>query len=237
MAETITLDSSFSILISNRIDRYTRAAQSSTNDLTTYNLRPVGEIPQTPKSTFGAQAAYPGSPHQSMHTNPSASNLADQSHQFSTLPPGAISGPLFPTQQARLNQSTSTGEMTSLQAQPISPTSTKDSGNFERHRRSSSMTINPSTISAPQPQQTPGALITGTQWPPDEQNSGLSRTTSSVALDGEPRIFPGVVSRSARRSSLRSGQVDDTNESNAHSGFRKGDTGSVAEEHDADAEE
>ncbi|KAF1842657.1 AMP deaminase [Cucurbitaria berberidis CBS 394.84] len=219
------------------IDRYTRAAQSSKNDLTTSNLQPGGEVPQISKSF---QITHSGSPVQSMHLHPSSSNFVDQSQPFSTLPPGAVSGPLYPTQQARLNPSASAADIASLQTQPTSPTSTKNSGNFERPRRTSSMTINPSILSAPQPQQqpqqTPGASIATTQWPPDEQNLGLSRTTSTVTLDGEPRIFPGVVSRSRRRSSMRSSQVEDGEMTGARSGFR-GDTRSVVEERDTDDEE
>lgn len=175
---------------------------------------------------------------QSMHTHHSSSNLPDQGHHFSTLPPGAISGPLYPTQQARLNPSASAADITNLQAQPTSPTSTKDSGNFERHRRSSSMTINPSVVSALHSQQTPGASTSSPQWPPDEQNLVLTRTTSSVTLDGEPRLFPGVVSRSRRRSSMRNSQLEEGEATGARSGFRRGDTRSVVqEERDTDDEE
>jgi AMP deaminase len=44
-------------------------------------------------------------------------------------------------------------------------------------------------------------------------------------LDGEPRMFPGIVSKNARRSSMRSTAVED----GSYPGFRKGDAGSVAE--------
>ena len=217
---------SFYLLILNRIDRYTRAAQSSAHDLTSYNLHPAGIVPQTPRSYVGNSAAFPGSPIQSMQTQPSASNLAEQGSVFSALPPGALSGPLYPVQQARLNQSSSTTNIANLPAQPTSPTSTKDSENFDRPRNSSSITINPNVLTSPQPL---GAGNIG-PWSPEEQSLNLSRTTSSVALGGEPRIFPGVVSRSARRSSLRSGQLDDLGEGSAYSGFRRADTGSVTEE-------
>lgn len=178
-------------------------------------MQPSEEVPQTPKSF---QGTHPDSSSQSMYTHPSASNL-EQVPSFSKLPPGAVSGPLFPAQQARLNPSASAADMASFQAQPSSPTSTKDSGNFERPRRSSSMTINASTVSALQPQHSPA------QYAPDEQSLGLSRTTSSVTLDGEPRIFPGVVSRHRRRSSMRNSQIEDV-------GHRQ--TDSVVEERDAD---
>ena len=167
-------------------------------------------MPQTPKSIHGT---HPGSPIQSMHTQPSTSNVPDQAQAFSSLPPGAVSGPLFPAQQARLNPSASAADMASVSAQPASPTSTKDSGNFERPRRTSSMTINPSPVSIAQAQHSPN------QYATEEPNLGLSRTTSSVNLDGEPRIFPGVVSRSRRRSSMRNSQIEDGDVTGAHSGF------------------
>jgi len=194
------------MLTSNRIDRYTRASQTNRNDLTMSNLQPTTEVPQTPKSF---QATQPGSPVTSMHAHPSTSNMAEHGQHFSTLPPGAMSGPLGPVQQAR--------------------PSTKDSGNFDRPRRASTLTVNPSTVSAPQPQQS----TTSPQYQGDGEALGLTRTTSSVNLDGEPRIFPGVVSRSNRRSSMRSSAVED----GSYAGFRKGDTGSVAEEVDTDDEE
>lgn len=160
----------------------------------------------------------------------STGNL-EQAQQFPSLPPGAVSGPLFPAQQARLNPVSSITDMASLQAQPSSPTSTKDSGNFERPRRTSSMTINPGMVPAPQIQQSPSQFI------PDDQLLGLSRTTSSVTLDSEPRIFPGVVSGSRRRSSMRNSQVEDVDMANARSGFRKVETGILTEEKDIGEED
>jgi AMP deaminase len=160
-----------------------------------------------------------------MHAHPSSS-MSEQTQHFSTLPPGALSGPLGPLKQARMNQPTTAIE-------PGSPTSTKGSNNFDRPRRTSSMTINPSVVSAPQPQ-----ITTNPQQQQYYQGDGdglsLTRTTSSVNMDGEPRIFPGVVSRSTRRSSMRSGAVED----GSYVGYRKGgETGSVREEVDTDDEE
>ena len=212
--------------MASRIDRYTRAAQTGTSDLTTYNLQPTGPTSQTPRSMSAHVATQPGSPNQSMHAHHSASNTAEQGPQFSTLPPGALSGPLFPAQQARLNPSASTANVVSGQTQPTSPTSAKDGENLENLRRSTSMTVNPNTVTSPQPLGSAGPSAT---WPVDEPTMGISRTTSSVTLDGEPKIFPGVVSRSARRSSLRSGQLDDLAEMSAHSGHRKGDSSSVTD--------
>jgi AMP deaminase len=190
------------------------------------NLQPSTEVPRTPKS-----AQYQGSPNASMNTHPSTSNMSEQTQQFSSLPPGAMSGPLGHIQQARLPQSASTTDMTKLPPQPTSPTSTKDSGLQDLLRRTSSVTVNPSTASAPQPT---GASTTSPPHQNDGESLSLTRTTSSVNLDGEPRIFPGVVSRSTRRSSMRSSTVDD----GAYPGYRAGgDTEDVAEERNVEDEE
>jgi AMP deaminase len=162
-----------------------------------------------------------------MHTHPSSTNAVEQGQAFSSLPPGALSGPLGPTQQARLNPSTSAVDKSNLQNHPTSPTSTKESGNFDHQSRSSSMTINPSVLPAPQP----GGSTASQQWQADEEAAGLTRTASNATLSDEPRIFPGVVSRSRRRSSMRSSVVED----GAYMGYRKsGDAGSVVEERDTD---
>ncbi|KAF1941602.1 AMP deaminase [Clathrospora elynae] len=197
------------------IDRYTRAAQTSGNDLTRSNLQP--EIPQTPKSLQGTN---PSSPLQSMHAHASTGHAYDQT--FSRLPPA---------QQARLNPSASAADMTSLQAQPPSPTSTKDARNLEHPSRTSSMTINPSVVSVPQPPQSPS------QYAPDEQDQGLSRTMSSMSLDGEPRMFPGIVS-GRRRRSMRASQAEEGDAMSAQSGFRRGNVDvDVVEERDTDDEQ
>jgi AMP deaminase len=210
-----------------RIDRYTRAAQSNRNDLTMSNLQPATEVLQTPKSF---PAMHPGSPNASMHTHPSASNMAEQAQPFSTLPPGAMSGPLGPIQQARLNQSASVIDVSNVPPQPTSPTSTKEGQNDELHHHTANMTIYQSTSAAPQAATTSVASV---PYQNEGESLGLTRTTSSVNLDGEPRIFPGVVSRNTRRSSMRSGAVED----GTYPGYRQGDTGSVAEERDTDDEE
>jgi AMP deaminase len=235
-----------------RIDKYTRGSQTSTNTLTTSNLNPPdGAVPQTPRSN---QATHPGSPVASMHTNPSTTNLAEQGH-FSALPPSANS-PAFPAQQARLNPNTSavdthTGAMT----MPASPTRTKDEG-FERPRRSSSMVFNPGTGVAPQPTTAPTSSHVSQPFPQAGSYSQadepltLTRTTSSagLTLDGiEPRIFPGVVSR-RRRSSLRSSNVGESEGGQGygqtqaqglqpgHSGFVRGGGSEAVEEQDTDDE-
>lgn len=92
------------------------------------------------------------------------------------------------------------------------------------------MTINPSTVSVPQPLS--ATSPPGQQWQSDGETLDLTRTTSSATLDGEPKIFPGVVSRSARRSSMRSGPVEE----GAYAGYRAGE-GSVAERDERDSDE
>jgi len=43
----------------------------------------------------------------------------------------------------------------------------------------------------------------------EEPDQGLTRSTSSVTLDGEPRLFPGLVSSRSRRRSGRTSQVEE----------------------------
>ncbi|KAJ4344920.1 AMP deaminase [Ascochyta clinopodiicola] len=194
------------------IDRYTRAANAQAHDLTMSNLQPEQQAPQTPKTHH---ATHPGSPAQSQ---PSASNAHEHDKTFSSLPPGALS---FPAQQARLNPSASATDIASMPTQPASPTA----ANNERPRRTSSMTISPSVVSAPQP---------AVSSQPAEPDAGLTRTSSNLNLDGEPRIFPGVVSR-RRRSSLRSSQVEDGDD--AHAGLHRVPTEPAVQERDSDEEE
>ncbi|KAF9699870.1 hypothetical protein EKO04_002152 [Ascochyta lentis] len=196
------------------IDRYTRAANAQARDLTMSNLQPEQQAPQTPKTHH---ATHPGSPAQSQ---PSATIPNEHDKTFSSLPPGAMSGQSFPAQQARLNPSASATDMVSMPTQPTSPTA----ANGERPRRTSSMTISPSVVSAPQPP-------VGSQ--PAEQDSGLTRSSSNVNLDGEPRIFPGVVSR-RRRSSLRSGNIEDGEE--AQSSVHRVHTEPAVQEQDSGEE-
>ncbi|KAL1657005.1 AMP deaminase [Didymella pomorum] len=193
------------------IDRYTRAANTETQDLTASNLQPDQQVPHTPKTHHATQ---PGSPVQSIHQQPSATDPHEHDKAFPRLPPSS-----FPAQQARLNPSASNTDVASMPTQPASPTALTT----ERPRRTSSMTISPSVISAPQPP-------TGQQ---SEQDLGLTRTSSSVNLDGEPRIFPGVVSR-RRRSSLKGSEVRDSEEG---SGLHRVPTEPVVQEQDTDDED
>ncbi|KAI1542956.1 Add Adenosine deaminase [Pyrenophora tritici-repentis] len=182
------------------IDRYTRAAQSA---LTRSNLQPG--VPQTPKS-------FPQGP--TSPTNPSATDPASQP-LFSRLPP-AMASRLKPA----ATPSVVTDSASLLGHAPSSPptlsSSTLDGGAatagttgaaaVSRHqrRRSSEITINPSTM-APPPQQ---SMDTQTQGHEDPEQ-GLVRSTSSVTLDGEPRLFPGLVSSRSRRRSGRTSQVEE----------------------------
>ena len=93
-----------------------------------------------------------------------------------------------------------TTDTVSLQGHAASspPTSNVDGGTRQR-RRSSELTINPSTMSVAQPPEN--------SEEPDQQ--GLTRSTSSVTLDGEPRLFPGLVSSRSRRRSGRTSLVEE----------------------------
>ncbi|KAF1932504.1 AMP deaminase [Didymella exigua CBS 183.55] len=192
------------------IDRYTRAANTEARDLTASNLQPDQPIPQTLRTHH---ATHPGSPMQSLHQQPSATDPHEHDKAFPRLPPSS-----FPAQQARLNPSASTTDMASMSTQPASPTI----ANTERPRRTSSMTISPSVVALQPP--------TGQQ---SERDLDLTRTSSSVNLDGEPRIFPGVVSR-RRRSSLRSSNVEDGEESH---GLHRVPTEPAVQEQDTDDED
>jgi AMP deaminase len=80
-------------------------------------------------------------------------------------------------------------------------------------------------------------MAQSTELAPEEQEQGLTRSTSSVVLDGEPRLFPGIVSKNRRRST-RTSQVEEVGAGSVGSGFRRGDTtDSVVEERDTDDEE
>ncbi|KNG46458.1 amp deaminase 3 [Stemphylium lycopersici] len=186
------------------IDRYTRAAQAGSHDLTSSNLQ--SEVPQTPKLFQGATPA-----------SPTHASVAGSKQVFSKLPPA---------QAARLKPSASAADMASLQAQPASPTSAKDGSNVDRPRRSSSITINPSALSVAQPSESL-----------EEPDTGLKRSTSTVTLDGEPRLFPGVVSSRSRRRSTRTSQAEDGDMTSSRLRFQKGDTESMMEERDTDDEE
>jgi AMP deaminase len=196
-----------------------------------------------------SKTALPGSPIPSLQTNPSAANLQDQAQGFSELPPGAIRGsPVYAAQQARIPADAGT------QNQPTSPTRMKHDGQFARIRHSPSMTLDLGSGAPPQPgagglsqsssQQTLSMYANPSVFSPDESLGPWTSSSAGLTIDGiEPRIFPGVVSK-RRRSSLRSSTLED-GEGNqqaqaqhpGHSGFRRGNEGSVVEEHDTDDDE
>ena len=148
---------------------------------------------------------------QSMHTQTSNAN---HDLAFSKLPPA---------QEARLNLSATAADMASLQGQPSSPTNTKD-GAFDRPRRTSSVTINPS-------------MAQSTEFSVPEEEQGLTRSTSSVAMDGEPRLFPGIVSRNRRRST-KVEEGEGNGSGSVKMGVCRGETsGSVVEEWGCDGED
>ncbi|KAF1969006.1 AMP deaminase [Bimuria novae-zelandiae CBS 107.79] len=211
----------------NMIERYTRASQSSTDALTASNLHPstaIGTPMQTPVSQM---ATYPGSPAASMHTHLSTANFQDQPHGFSSLPPAFHA----PTQHAR----GLAGE--SSKTQPASPTRTKDV-EADRPCRVSSLVMTPGSSAPPQPTGAAAAVPTSATLPGDDVSD--LRRSQSVVIDGaEPRLFPGVVSRSRRRSSIRNSDVS------ADAGVAAGGTlgrvvfkeASVVEEPDTDEED
>jgi len=173
------------------IDRYTSVSQS--DSLSISNLAPQNEK--------AIQQGQPGSPSASMHTTPSASNLADgQSQHFPNLPPTAFQHSLvFPAQQARMHPSTSAADVFTQSNQHQPPSSPMGDGvNYQRPPRHSNMALDVGARPPPQPQ------APAQQEPPSpSQQSFPIRSPSTINLDGmEPRMFPGVVSRH-RRSSIQ----------------------------------
>ncbi|KAF2198435.1 AMP deaminase [Delitschia confertaspora ATCC 74209] len=216
------------------IDRYTRA-QTPPDDLTQSNL-----APETPKM-------HTDSP--SVHAHVSSTNLTDS---FSTLPPSGLpnppQSPLFPAQAARLNPSVSGMDMSTILHPPNSPMHPGDRQDkeFERPHRSSSINMTASSQVVPQPNAASAFLSpAGT---PHRGGRHHSRAASAgLTLEGmEPRMFPGVVSRSRRRSSQRAsvaGSAADVGNDGiaaSYSGFIKGrpaDAESVVEMEDEEEEE
>ncbi|EMD63194.1 hypothetical protein COCSADRAFT_338729 [Bipolaris sorokiniana ND90Pr] len=195
------------------IDRYTRAAQAGSHDLTSSNLQ--SEVPQTPKSLQGV--TFPGSP-----THASA---AGSKQFFSMLPPAQV---------ARLKPSGSTADAANPQTQPASPTSAHDGSNADRPHRSTNMAVNHNAVPVAQPPVDGQAPPTGL----DEPDTGLRRSTSSVTLDGEPKLFPGVVSSRSRRRSTKNSQAEDGEAASSRlRRYPTGETESVVEEKDTDDEE
>ncbi|KAK1911919.1 putative zinc finger protein [Pyrenophora teres f. teres] len=178
------------------IDRYTRAAQSA---LTRSNLQPG--VPQTPKS-FPQGLTSP--------TNPSATEAGSQP-LFSRLPPAMASrlkpaAPSVVTDSASLQGHAPSSPPLSNSTLDGAPTAAGTTGvTRQQRRRSSEITINPSTMSVAQP---PQSLDTQAQGH-DDPEQGLRRSTSSVTLDGEPRLFPGLVSSRSRRRSGRTSQAEE----------------------------
>jgi AMP deaminase len=199
------------ILIRHRIDRYTRAAQAGSHDLTSSNLQ--SEVPQTPKS-------FQGVPHPASPTHASAGG---SKQFFSMLPPAQV---------ARLKPTGSTTDGANTPTQPASPTSAHDGSNAELPHRSAGMTANTNAVSAgQQPAEGQG------QSALDEADTGLRRSTSSVTLDGEPRLFPGIVSSRSRRRSTKTNQAEDGDPTSSRlKRYPTGETESVMEERDTDDE-
>ncbi|KAF2742584.1 AMP deaminase [Sporormia fimetaria CBS 119925] len=185
------------------INRYTRV-----------NLQPTAATtPKTPKSAI---PTHPGSP--------VASQTTPSEHvHFSTLPLSTMHAqhpPMTPAQQAR-HPATSGAQTT-----PTSPTHVHKDENYERPRRTSSMIFDPSNVPVPQPAEGVPQPVSQLQ----AEEGGLMRSPSATTLtiDGEPKLFPGVVSR-RRRSSLR-GSVDEREGVEDGGWVRRGESQAVAVE-------
>ncbi|PVH98175.1 AMP deaminase [Periconia macrospinosa] len=215
------------------IERYTRASQDSSNALTISNLEPT-TAPAPLKSSASNHATHPGSPISSQTQHASNAN-------FSALPPGVLphnaQSPLYSTQQARIPANSPAPDPSSQQQPPTSPTRTKPAGHsnssdVERPRRASNMLFTPGNSAPPQPVGAAAAAAaapttTTTSQPDDPSLNNLTRSTSTVTMEGtEPKMFPGVVSR-RRRSSLRGSAVEDGEGAGR---FRKGGGGGGEEE-------
>lgn len=136
---------------------------------------------------------------------------------------------LPPAQVARLKPSASAADVPNIPTQPASPTSAYDGSNAERPQRTTSMTAN---ANAQQPAEA------NNQYPLDEPDTDLKRSMSSVTLDGEPRLFPGIVSSRSRRRSNKTSQAEDGEATSSRlKRYPTGETESVVEERDTDDEE
>lgn len=139
---------------------------------------------------------------------------------------------LPPAQIARLKPAASAADAANVPTQPASPTSAYDGSNAERPQRNTSMTMNANAVSGvPQP------VEGGGQHALDEPDADLKRSMSSVTLDGEPRLFPGIVSSRSRRRSTKTNQAEDGEATSSRlKRFPTGETESVVEERNMDEE-
>ncbi|TIA86855.1 AMP deaminase [Aureobasidium pullulans] len=159
------------------IDRYTAASDPS-RKLSMSNLKP--------NHPFNANLTAPGSPTASMQTNPSATNPLNHSEYFQTknqgggnfqLPAPAAHHHYIPNAQAaRISQSPS---MVSLP------------GHGGKHNRTSSMVGHA--------HGSPAGVPAPTSIPPDMAPMPMSSLDAS-----EPRLFPGIVSKSRKGSMVTS---------------------------------
>lgn len=169
-----------------RIDRYT-AASDPTRKLSMSNLKPQHPLSNTHTA--------PGSPAASMQTNPSATNPLHHSENFhkgsgpsfSQLPgPAAHHSYLPNAQAARLSQTPSVVSMSGLQP---------------KHRSSSMVAHTPANGPAP------------TSIPPEIASHNPPIHTSSLDAS-EPRLFPGIVSKSRKGSMVTTRSGVDVAEEN-----------------------
>lgn len=134
---------------------------------------------------------------------------------------------LPPAQVARLKPLASAADVPNVPTQPASPTSAYDGSNVERPQRNTN-----AVSSAQQPGEATG------QYPLEEPDTDLKRSMSSVTLDGEPRLFPGIVSSRSRRRSTKVNQAEDGDATSSRlKRYPTGETENVVEERDTDDEE
>lgn len=140
---------------------------------------------------------------------------------------------LPPAQVARLKPSASAADVTAnVQTQPASPTSAYDGSNGERQRGSASITVHANGTPGVHP-----STESHGQHASEEPDGDLKRSMSSVTLDGEPRLFPGIVSSRSRRRSTKTSQADEGDVTRSRlKRYPTGETESVTER-DTDDEE
>ncbi|KAF2088077.1 AMP deaminase, partial [Saccharata proteae CBS 121410] len=174
------------------ISRYTNLADTeplSHTNLAAEQINPAEDI--------GPELAH--SPTASMRTNPSNTN-AEAHKLFANLPPTAVPHIKQPgkTGKSHMYPSASTHDLVSQYKEADRAASSREASTLKpQHKsgRSSSMVIaTPSTVPMPKP-------IIG---PPLSPQQSVSSAPSGPRLDGgEPRLFPGVVSRHRRSSAQR----------------------------------
>ena len=153
--------------------------------------------------TESAQSGAPSSPSFSIREKTPGSALDSSARQRQPSLPGAAlphSTPAFPAQAARIPATHSTTDASST----VTPSTAQEGLQNQPQRRQSGSTL-----------ASPTGLGTAPTWPLDE----LGHLHISGA---EPRIFPGVVSRTARRGSVRQGSSSEKDDDSGPASMRSG---------------